>query len=111
MLVAGPGEERIPDTLFFARRLREAGHRLAAVVVNQVHPPVTLPPDLPAPLVAGVGLVAWLGQRDARGLRQLTELLAGDPPLIPVALRPAPPTTLPALAALGRELAAEPALR
>jgi hypothetical protein len=55
--------------------------------------------------------VSWLGERDARGLRELGDLLAGDPPLITVALRPAPPTTLPALSALGRELAGHPALR
>ena len=61
---------------------------------------------LPAALVPGVGLVAWLGQRDARGLRELGDLLAGDPPLIPVPPRPVPPTTLPALSALGRELTA-----
>ena len=110
-LVAGTGVERTAETLFFARRLREAGHRLSAVVVNQVHPPVTLPPDLTASLAPGLGLVAWLGQRDARGLRELGELLAGDPPLIAVPLRPVPPTTLPALSALGRDLAAIPALR
>ena len=39
VLVTGPGEERVADTLFFARRLREAGHRLGPVVVNRVHPP------------------------------------------------------------------------
>lgn len=110
-VVSGTGVERIPETLFFARRLRDAGHRLAAVVVNQVHPPVTLPPDLPAPLAPGLELVAWLGERDARGLLELGQLLAGDPPLVAVPLRPVPPTTLAALSALGRELAAVPALR
>jgi anion-transporting ArsA/GET3 family ATPase len=38
VLVAGPGEERIPDTLFFARRLQQAGYRLGPIVVNRVHP-------------------------------------------------------------------------
>ncbi|HUF77497.1 MAG TPA: ArsA-related P-loop ATPase, partial [Thermoanaerobaculia bacterium] len=38
LLVAGPGRERIPDTLFFARRLREASYRLGPLVVNRVHP-------------------------------------------------------------------------
>ena len=38
VLVAGPGEERIPDTLFFARKLREAGYNLGPIVVNRVHP-------------------------------------------------------------------------
>jgi anion-transporting ArsA/GET3 family ATPase len=110
-LVAGTGSERIPETLFFARRLREAGHRLSAIVVNLVHPRVAIPRGLPPSLAPGVELVSWLGERDARGLRELGDLLAGDPPLITVALRPAPPTTLPALSALGRELAGHPALR
>jgi anion-transporting ArsA/GET3 family ATPase len=110
-LVAGTGIERIPETLFFARRLREAGHRLPAIIVNQVHPRVTVPEDLPGPLGPGVRLLSWLGERDARGLREIEDLLAGDPSLIAVALRPGPPITLPALSALGRELAAHPALR
>lgn|GEM_PF-95317 len=38
VLVAGPGEERIPDTLFFARRLKQAGYHLGPIVVNRVHP-------------------------------------------------------------------------
>jgi len=38
VLVAGPGEERIPDTLFFARRLQQAGYHLGPIVVNRVHP-------------------------------------------------------------------------
>ena len=36
LLLSGPGEPRIPDTLFFARRLREAGYSLGPVVVNIV---------------------------------------------------------------------------
>jgi anion-transporting ArsA/GET3 family ATPase len=46
VLVAGPGEERIPDTLFFARRLRQAGYHLGPIVVNRVHPEVGGPPRL-----------------------------------------------------------------
>ena len=38
VLVTGPGEERIPDTLFFARKLEEAGYNLGPIVVNRVHP-------------------------------------------------------------------------
>ncbi|MEE8137967.1 MAG: hypothetical protein V3T81_03715, partial [Thermoanaerobaculia bacterium] len=33
VLVAGPGEERIPDTLFFARRLTDVGYHLGPIVV------------------------------------------------------------------------------
>jgi anion-transporting ArsA/GET3 family ATPase len=38
VLVSGPGEDRIPDTLFFARRLQQAGYHLGPIVVNRVHP-------------------------------------------------------------------------
>ena len=107
-LVAGTGSERIPETLFFARRLRDAGHRLAGIVVNQVHPPLAVPRAVPPALAPGLGLVAWLGERDARGVRELSDLLAGDPPLVAVPLRPVPPTTVAALSALGRELARSP---
>jgi anion-transporting ArsA/GET3 family ATPase len=110
-LVTSAGAARVPETLFFARRLREAGHRLAAVLANQVHPALAVPRDAPAAHAPGLALVSWLGQRDARGLRELSELLAGDPPLVTVPLHPVPPTTLPLLAALGRDLAASPALR
>ncbi|HEY9421449.1 MAG TPA: ArsA-related P-loop ATPase, partial [Thermoanaerobaculia bacterium] len=34
VLVSGAGEERIPDTLFFARHLDEAGYNLGPIVVN-----------------------------------------------------------------------------
>ena len=44
VLVSGPGSEQIPDTMFFARRLEEAGYRLGPVVVNRVHPRVDAPP-------------------------------------------------------------------
>ncbi|HTQ79608.1 MAG TPA: ArsA-related P-loop ATPase, partial [Thermoanaerobaculia bacterium] len=76
VLVSGPGEERIPDTLFFARRLKAAGYPLGPIVVNRVHPDFT--PDfgevVGAPFdpsqpgkVDGHRLLAWLGERDRRG--------------------------------------------
>ncbi len=37
-LVSGPGEEKIPDTLFFARRLQDAGYPLGPIAVNRMHP-------------------------------------------------------------------------
>ena len=100
LLVAGPGEQRVPDTLFFARRLQQAGHHLAAIAVNQVHPPVTAPADA-AP---GVGLLSWLGARDAAGLAHLRRLMADGIPVAALPLLPSPPTGLPALEALGRAL-------
>jgi anion-transporting ArsA/GET3 family ATPase len=103
VLVAGPGEERNPDTLFFARRLREAGYRLGPIVVNRVHPlvPGTAP-------LAGEGrlLLAWLGERDARGVASLRSLLPAEQPLLALPLLPAEPVDLPALAALGGSLVA-----
>src|SRR5262249_11117061 len=111
VLVAGPGEERIPDTLFFARRLRAAGYHLGPIVVNRVHPHFAAPagasafdPGKPWQ-VGGRRLLAWLGERDQRGVAALSGLLTG-PPLVALPLLPDEPTDLPALAALGEDLAA-----
>lgn len=110
LLVAGPGEERIPDTLFFARRLREAGHRLGPLVVNRVHPAF---PELERPragrtpeecAASGPELFAWLGAQDRRGVEELRGLVAGSQPVVPLPLQPEEPTTLAALEALGAEL-------
>lgn len=111
VLVAGPGEERIPDTLFFARRLEEAGYRLGPVVVNRVHPPAsgTVPP-LPADpadpqaRLDGRALLAWLGERDRRGVERLAGLLGPARPLVALPLLPDEPTGLGALRDLGADL-------
>jgi anion-transporting ArsA/GET3 family ATPase len=100
LLVSGPGEQRVADTLFFARRLGQAGHHLAAIAVNQLHPPVAPAPDA-AP---GVELLRWLGERDAAGLAHLRRLVTDGTPVAALALLPSPPTGLPALEALGRTL-------
>lgn len=103
ILVAGPGEEAIPDALFFARRLGQAGLHLGAMVVNRVHP---LVPDVPpGDARDGRHLLAWLGLRDAQGLARLKELAGPRQPLLPVPLSADEPTDLPALAALGDFLA------
>lgn len=111
LLVSGPGEERIPDTLFFARRLEETGHRLGPVVVNRVHPSggeggrrgaVRLR-DRPDP-ADGRQLLAWLAERDRRGVVELEKLLGDERPLAALPLSPGEPTALPALEALGCEL-------
>jgi len=120
VLVAGPGEERIPDTLFFARRLRQAGYHLGPIVVNRVHPepdeplrpghPATAelaPGSVAAPvpgLVDGIQLLTWLGERDRRGLVQLAQLLSDAQPLVDLPLRAEEPTDLPSLADLGADL-------
>jgi anion-transporting ArsA/GET3 family ATPase len=108
VLVAGPGEEKVPDTLFFARRLEEKGYRVAAVIVNRVHP---APPDgepPPADPVAaardGELLLRWLGAQDARGVAQLRELVGGRLPLVEVPLLPREPTDLASLQELARRL-------
>lgn len=79
VLVTRAEQERIPETLFFARRLVERGHRLGPVIVNMRHP--ELDPDLPtagAPPDA-VELMRWLGARDTRGVRAYRDLLPGQP--------------------------------
>jgi anion-transporting ArsA/GET3 family ATPase len=108
LLVSGPGEERIPDTLFFARRLEESGYRLGPVVVNRVHPEFAgveggggsgstgCHPD-------GAQLFAWLGAQDRRGVDQLRALM-GTRPVAAVPLRPEEPTSLEALDSLGGAL-------
>ena len=113
VLVSGPGEERIPDTLFFARRLEQAGYRLGPIVVNRVHPrndPRDTAAGAITPAAAtdpcrpdGRELLRWLGERDHRGLRSLADLLPGRP-LVSLPLLAEEPTDLPALAALGEDL-------
>lgn len=106
LLVSGPGEERIPDTMFFARRLREAEYRLARIVVNRVHPVTARAPAAdaaPKQEHDPAQLLAWLGERDRRGLEQLRSLLPDDR-LAALPLMPAAPTDLESLEALGRSL-------
>ena len=78
VLVSAPGEERNSDTLFFARRLQEAGYRLGPIVVNRIHPRGDGMPAGTAQAETGEAdgrqLLAWLGQRDARGLAKLQSL-------------------------------------
>ncbi|MDH4130950.1 MAG: AAA family ATPase [Gemmatimonadota bacterium] len=102
LLVSGPGPDRIPDTLFFARKLLEAGHRLGPLVVNQVHPRVG---PLPAASTSeGLALFRFLGERDHRGLAELRRLLGSVGRMAAMPLEPAPPTDLTSLGALGRAL-------
>ncbi|MDX1502356.1 MAG: ArsA-related P-loop ATPase [Thermoanaerobaculia bacterium] len=106
VLVAGPGEEKIPDALFFARKLGETGYGLGPLVVNRVHPR----PDGAAPEGGeidpsdGRQLLAWLGRRDHDGLAALKTLLP-DHPLIAVPLLPSEPSDLASLSRLARRLA------
>jgi anion-transporting ArsA/GET3 family ATPase len=102
LLVAGPAPERVADTLFFARKLGEAGHRLRGVIVNQVHPRAAAGADRET---AGRALFAWLGERDAQGVADLRSRLGARVPVVEVALAPREPADLAALAALGEALA------
>ena len=113
VLVAGPGEERIPDTLFFARKLEEAGYRLGPIVVNRFHPRLPgmpPPPEQPAAGAAAGGevdgreLLAWLALRDRQGLEHLSELIGDSRPLVALPLLPEEPTDLASLEGLGRDL-------
>jgi anion-transporting ArsA/GET3 family ATPase len=106
LLVAGPGEERNPDTLFFARKLREAGYRLGPIVVNRVHPrPADAPPPAgPVDAADGRRLLSWLGERHQRGVTGLRKLLPAEQAFADLPLLPAEPVDLPSLAALAELL-------
>ncbi len=106
VLVAGAGEARVPDTLFFARKLKEAGYRLGPVVVNRVHPRFDDAGVAGAEDGASGGrrLFEWLGERHERGLESLRGLLKADQPLVALPLSGDEPTDVAALDAVGREL-------
>jgi anion-transporting ArsA/GET3 family ATPase len=101
-LVSGPGEERVADTLFFARKLGESRLHLGPVVVNRVHPRAPNAPDQDDS--SGRQLLRWLGERDAESVATLRELLGHAHPVVEMPLRGAEPTSLAALDALGRDL-------
>ena len=114
VLCAGPGEEKIPDAMFFARRLRETGHHLGPIVVNRVHP--RFETDDATALGLGsdeTALLTWMGERDHRGLGALRALLPSESPLLALPVLPGEPTDIPSLAGLGdivrREMERSPA--
>ena len=107
VLVTGPGEEEIPDLLFFARKLTEAGHRVGPIVINRVHPRFAgasakdaLEPD-PRD---GVQLLSWLGERDHAGLTALHSLLQPEQPVAALPLLSEAPTDLEGLSRLADEM-------
>ncbi len=108
VMVAGPGEEEIPDLLFFARKLAERGYRIGPILVNRVHPRVAgsgSGSSAPDP-EDGRSLLAWLGERDHAGLQALEGLLEPDQTLIGLPLLADAPTDLASLSELGRVLGA-----
>jgi anion-transporting ArsA/GET3 family ATPase len=102
VLVTRPEEERVPETLFFARRLVEAGHHLGAVVINMRHP---VPPAQPGPTLEGDRLFAWLAARDTRGVERFRQLLTAHA-VIDLPLLPDEPSDLSALEGLRALLSA-----
>ena len=108
VLVTGPGEERIPDTLFFARHLEEAGYNLGPVVVNRVHPRFLVEGSVPSSndpcRPSGWELLCWAGERDRKGLVELAKLFSREQPLVDLPLMPDEPTDLASLEGLGRQL-------
>jgi len=95
LLVAGPGPDRVPDAMYFLRKLKETGHHLGPILVNQIHPePGTRATD------PGSALLRFLADRDQRGLALLRSLFPEEQAIIPVPLLPVPPGDLTALGQL-----------
>ena len=92
LLVAGPGRERVADTLFFARKLEESGCRIAGVVVNQVHP------DADHPVLRAIAA------RDRESVASLEGLMKGHR-VASMPLLGEPPRGLRDLETLGESLA------
>ena len=99
VLVGGPGEGRVADTLFFARRLIDAGYNLGPIVINRVHPLLD-DPDTGAES-EGHRLLGWLGRRDHAAVAELRDLVGSSHPVIEIPLLADEPTDLESLRALG----------
>ncbi len=104
MLVTAAGEARVPDTLFFARKLKEAGYRLGPVVVNRVHPEPPADAGSADQESEGHRLFRWLGERHRYGLDTLHSLLKDEQPLVALPLIGDEPTDIASLDAIGRDL-------
>jgi len=103
LLVCMPREEAIPDAMFFARRLRDAGHRLGPFLVNRVHPQAPAGRARTADglhALEAARLLAWLGERDRRGVASLRALLAARGELVEVPLLDSEPSDTAALGKL-----------
>jgi anion-transporting ArsA/GET3 family ATPase len=104
-LVTGPQEERLPEALFFARQLQEAGHHLGPIVVNMVHPEVTVSGIDAAPeTLEGLELFRWLGARDHVGLAAFRDLITDHQQVVDLPLTPEEPAGISSLLNLGRML-------
>ena len=106
ILVTGPDEFRVPDALFFARRLRQAGLNLGPILVNRVHPPSQFggsSMDPPVDLSDGRALLAWQGAKDAQGVAALRSLLPNSPVIVLPQVEPTP-TDIEGLRSISRML-------
>lgn len=97
LLVSGPGAERIPEAMFFLRKLKEAGHHLGPVLVNRVHP-------ITRGHGEGLEILKYFGDRDQRGLQEFRARFPGGEPVLALPLQPRPPSGLEELEALGATL-------
>jgi anion-transporting ArsA/GET3 family ATPase len=88
VLVTGPMSERLDEAIFFHTTLMQNHLRIAAVVVNRVHPPVPdalwsqaarLPEGLRKRVEATLSENEHLAAQDARGVSRLAELCAPTP--------------------------------
>ena len=104
VLVTGPGQSRIADTLFFARKLKERGHRLGPIVVNRMHPELDGSSLEGGPAASGAGLLEWLGRGHRQGFDELRRLLPASQQLVALPVEPDEPTDLGSLGALGEAL-------
>jgi anion-transporting ArsA/GET3 family ATPase len=114
VLVTSAGEEAVPDTMFFARRLVEAGHRLGPVIVNRVHPAVARTEgegELGEARAGGLRLMRWLAARDRRGIASLRGLLGRERVILDIPMLPVEPTDIASLSALATLLGGRLAAR
>lgn len=113
VLVTTPEEERVPETLFFARRLVAGGHHLGPLVLNMVYPGVTTSTDSagaasavarnPA-LAEGVRLFSWIAERHREGVRVFRDLLPPPQTVVDLPLLNSEPTDLASVDALSRTI-------
>jgi anion-transporting ArsA/GET3 family ATPase len=106
VLVTRPERERIPETLFFARRLLESGHQVGPIVVNMRHPPGETGEAAAGAPADAVRLMQWLGQRDAGGVEAYRVTLPNHV-LLDLPLFPDEPNALDTLGRLSEALAAQ----